>query len=129
MTELGGGELDGAGATRHGASELLQTDRSPGVAAITTEERRRPDDLVPRRLRGFLALQDFEPVARRRLPRQIYGYYAGAAETNQSRDDNRDAFRRLAFVPDGGSGARDAAAMPSAAPVAMAHGADLGPRG
>ncbi len=101
MTELdGGGELDGVGATRHGASELLQTDRSPGVATITTEERRRPDDLVPRRLRGFLALKDFEPVARRRLPRQIYGYYAGAAETNQSRDDNRDAFRRLAFVPD-----------------------------
>ena len=88
------------GATRHDASELTQTDRAPGVAAIATAERRRPDALVSRRLRGYLALDDFEPAARRRLPRQIYGYYAGAAETDQSRDDNRAAFRRVAFVPD-----------------------------
>ncbi len=106
MTEVdagrrGGGPGDnGAAATRHDASGLVQTDRSPGVAAIVTAAKRRPDDLVPRRLRGFLALDDFEPAARRRLPRQIYGYYAGAAETNQSRDQNRDAFRRVAFVPD-----------------------------
>ncbi len=90
----------GPAATRHDASELTRTDRSPGVAAITTEARREPDELVPPRLRGYLALDDFEPAARRRLPRQIYGYYAGAAETNQSRDQNRDAFRRIAFVPD-----------------------------
>lgn len=54
---------------------------------------------VPRRLCRFLSLDDFEPAARRILPRQIFGYYAGAAETNQSRDDNRRAFRELAFVP------------------------------
>ena len=54
---------------------------------------------MPPRLRAFLALDDFEVAARRRLPRQIYGYYAGAAETNQSRDDNRRAFRDVAFVP------------------------------
>ncbi len=65
---------------------------APGVA-------RRPEAEVPRSLRRFLALDDFEPAARRRLPRQIYGYYAGAAETNQARDDSRRAFGNLAFVP------------------------------
>ena len=90
----------GAGAARPAASELPPTARAPGAATITTEARRRPEDVVPRRLRGYLALDDFEPAARRRLPRQIYGYYAGAAETNQSRDDNRSAFRGVAFVPD-----------------------------
>ncbi|WP_237480168.1 alpha-hydroxy acid oxidase [Lichenibacterium dinghuense] len=75
---------------------------APGTVppAPVVTQARRPDDAVPRQLRGFLALDDFEPAARRRLPRQIYGYYAGAAETNQSRDQNRDAFRRIAFVPD-----------------------------
>ncbi len=54
---------------------------------------------VPRRLRRFLALDDFEPVARSRLPRQIYGYYAGAAERNHAHADNFSAFADLCFVP------------------------------
>ncbi|RYB06087.1 alpha-hydroxy-acid oxidizing protein [Lichenibacterium ramalinae] len=69
--------------------------QATGVAGVA----RRPDEAVPRPLRRFLALDDFVPAARQRLPRQIYGYYAGAAETNQSRDDNRRAFRDIAFVP------------------------------
>ena len=44
-------------------------------------------------------LDDFEPLARRKLPRQIFGYYAGAAETNQSKEANRSAFAALEFVP------------------------------
>jgi len=39
-----------------------------------------------------LALDDFEAAARRHLPRPIFGYVAGAAETNASRRDNRSAF-------------------------------------
>lgn len=50
-------------------------------------------------LRDLLALDDFEAAARRRLPRPIFGYVAGAAETNQSLDDNRQAFAELAWVP------------------------------
>ena len=37
--------------------------------------------------------------ARRRLPRPIFGYIAGAAEDNQSLRANRDAFARYGFVP------------------------------
>jgi L-lactate dehydrogenase (cytochrome) len=50
-------------------------------------------------LARVLALDDFERLARARLPRAIYGYVAGAAETNASLRDNRDAFARWGFVP------------------------------
>jgi L-lactate dehydrogenase (cytochrome) len=52
----------------------------------------------PRVLRKMLSLADFERQARRRLPRPIFGYIAGAAEENVSLDDNRAAFNELAFV-------------------------------
>lgn len=54
---------------------------------------------IPRRLRKVLALDDFEAVARRHLPRPLFGYIAGAAETNQSLHANRNAFAGLSFVP------------------------------
>ncbi len=37
-----------------------------------------------------LCLDDFEDAARRHLPRPIFGYVAGAVETNSSLEDNRD---------------------------------------
>jgi L-lactate dehydrogenase (cytochrome) len=46
----------------------------------------------------MLSLQDFESAARRRLPRPVFGYIAGAAEDNASRDDNRAVFDEYAFV-------------------------------
>ncbi len=49
--------------------------------------------------RQLLALADFERAARRHLPRPIFGYVAGAAETNASLDDNRGAFAEFGFVP------------------------------
>ncbi|SMX39064.1 alpha-hydroxy acid oxidase [Maliponia aquimaris] len=52
-----------------------------------------------RRLRRIYALEDFEPAARRHLPAPIFGYVAGAAETNASYDDNRRAFAEIGFVP------------------------------
>jgi len=55
----------------------------------------RPD----RRLRDVLCLDDFEPLARRRLPRPIFGYVAGAAERNSSLRDNAEAFEGYGFVP------------------------------
>lgn len=52
-----------------------------------------------RALARLLSLDDFEAAARRRLPRPIFGYIAGAAEDNHSRDDNRKAFAELGFLP------------------------------
>ncbi|MBP0446027.1 alpha-hydroxy-acid oxidizing protein [Roseomonas sp. SSH11] len=54
---------------------------------------------LPRRLRSILALDDFEPAARRKLPRPLFGYVAGAAETNSSLKDNRNVFADWAFRP------------------------------
>ncbi|HVE21541.1 MAG TPA: alpha-hydroxy acid oxidase, partial [Acidocella sp.] len=64
---------------------------------VKTEARAAPQ--VARSLRRYLCLDDFEPVARRRLPRQIYGYYAGAAETGAAFRASRDAYQRFALLP------------------------------
>src|SRR6202140_2902652 len=42
----------------------------------------RADSAVPRSLRRYLSLDDFEATARRRLPKFLYGYISGAAETD-----------------------------------------------
>jgi L-lactate dehydrogenase (cytochrome) len=52
----------------------------------------------PRRLRQVLALEDLEPLARRHLPRPIFDYVAGAAETNFSLRDNRAVFTEHGFT-------------------------------
>jgi len=54
---------------------------------------------VPRALARMLSLDDFEAAARKRLPRPIFGYVAGAAEDNQSLQDNRRAFAQYGFAP------------------------------
>jgi L-lactate dehydrogenase (cytochrome) len=54
---------------------------------------------VRRRLRRVLALDDFEAAAKRHLPRPIFGYVAGAAETDWSFRDNRAAFAEYGFLP------------------------------
>jgi L-lactate dehydrogenase (cytochrome) len=51
-----------------------------------------------RALRDILCLDDFEPHARRRLPRPIFGYVSGAAEDNRSLRANRAAFDAYAFT-------------------------------
>jgi L-lactate dehydrogenase (cytochrome) len=47
----------------------------------------------------MLCLDDFEAQAKKRLPKPIFGYVSGAAETAQSLQDNREAFSEWAFVP------------------------------
>lgn len=54
---------------------------------------------LPRALARMLSLDDFEAAARKRLPRPIFGYVAGAAEDNQSLQDNRRAFAQYGFAP------------------------------
>jgi L-lactate dehydrogenase (cytochrome) len=51
------------------------------------------------RLRRVLSLDDFESHARRHLPRPVFGYVAGAVETNWSLGDNRAAFAEFGFLP------------------------------
>ncbi|HRK17427.1 MAG TPA: alpha-hydroxy acid oxidase [Hyphomicrobiaceae bacterium] len=53
-----------------------------------------------RRLDRCLSLDDFERMARHVLPRPIYGYVAGASQDNTSLDDNRQAYRDLALLPE-----------------------------
>jgi L-lactate dehydrogenase (cytochrome) len=52
-----------------------------------------------RRLRSVLCLDDFEVEARKFLPRPIFGYIAGAAETNASLHENRASFQDYHFRP------------------------------
>lgn len=54
---------------------------------------------LPPALARMLSLDDFEAAAQRCLPRPIFGYVAGAAEDNQSLQDNRHAFAQYAFMP------------------------------
>ena len=59
----------------------------------------RTESKVPRALQKYLALDDFEPVARRRIPKFLYGYISGGAETDAAMRDNRKAFDEYGFVP------------------------------
>jgi L-lactate dehydrogenase (cytochrome) len=59
----------------------------------------RPIKAVPRSLRRYLSLDDFEPAARRRLPRFLYGYISGGAESDAAVADNRRAFEEYGFIP------------------------------
>jgi L-lactate dehydrogenase (cytochrome) len=54
---------------------------------------------APRILRRMLALDDFEEVAWRYIPRPILGYVSGGAETNASLRGNRAVWDEIAFVP------------------------------
>src|SRR5262245_32413072 len=90
------------------AAEALR-DTSPGTrppasAQTTSADRplataKRSQIAVPRHLRRYLSLADFEKTARRRLPRMIYGFIAGAVETDAALRDNRRAFDEYGFVP------------------------------
>jgi isopentenyl diphosphate isomerase/L-lactate dehydrogenase-like FMN-dependent dehydrogenase len=42
---------------------------------------------------------DLETIARRRLPRAVYDYYAGGAEDEQTLEANREAFRQVFLRP------------------------------
>src|SRR5262249_16990282 len=58
---------------------------------------RKPGAAPPRGL--SLRLGVLEKPPRRRLPRMIYGFIAGAVETDAALRDNRRAFDEYGFVP------------------------------
>ncbi|MGH7070956.1 MAG: alpha-hydroxy acid oxidase [Acetobacteraceae bacterium] len=57
----------------------------------------RPGGARPRAFKRILSLDDFEPAARRHLPRFLFGYIAGGVETNATREANRRAFAVWGF--------------------------------
>src|SRR5215813_3199613 len=59
----------------------------------------RPVSAVPRHLRRYLCLDDFEPTARRIMPKFLYGYVSGGAENDAGLRDNRKALEEYGFVP------------------------------
>ena len=79
--------------------ELIDPVGSAEQAALPRTGAARSDKALPRAVRGVLALDDFEEAARRYIPRPIFGYVSGGAETNASLRGNRAAFNELAFVP------------------------------
>src|ERR1700731_974213 len=72
-------------------------DRTAATPPPATVQR--AESAVPRALRRYLSLDDFEASARRILPRFLYGYIAGATETDAALRDNRRAFEEYGFVP------------------------------
>jgi L-lactate dehydrogenase (cytochrome) len=72
---------------------------APGATRDHVGIARQIDKSLPRKLRMILALEDFEAPARHYLPRPMYGYVSGGAETNASLRANRAAFDDYAFVP------------------------------
>ncbi|WP_420394515.1 alpha-hydroxy acid oxidase [Acuticoccus sp.] len=73
-----------------------RTAQAPRIEEIVA---RRVERRLPRQLRGVLSLEDFEPAARRHLPRPVYAYVAGATESGASFLANREDFAALRFVP------------------------------
>ncbi|MFB4374979.1 alpha-hydroxy acid oxidase [Agrobacterium sp. CR_3] len=55
--------------------------------------------LSARRLKGVLCLDDFEALAKRHLPKPLFGYIAGASERNASLQMNADSFKAMGFRP------------------------------
>lgn len=76
---------------------MVATAASPSNA-VPAPSAAAPMDRPPAVLRRVLSLHDFEAAARRRLPRPIFGYIAGAAEDNASQRDNREVFGEYGFT-------------------------------
>jgi len=68
------------------------------VAMATAGPARRSVAPVSKSAEKRLSLNDFEGAARRKLPRPMFGFIAGAAEDNRSLDDNHAAFNDYRFL-------------------------------
>jgi L-lactate dehydrogenase (cytochrome) len=54
---------------------------------------------MSRRLSQVFCLDDFEPLARRHLPKPLFGYVSGATETNATLHENRRSFSDWTWLP------------------------------
>jgi len=66
---------------------------------VTEQPMPSPSRSAARRLQKVLALDDLEPLARAYLPRPVFGYVSGGAETRGTLRDNREAFGQYCFLP------------------------------
>ena len=75
----------------------------PSPSASATDRRSdaewHVDHALPRALARVLALDDFEEPARRYLPRPMFGYVSGGAETNASLRANRAQYDEIELIP------------------------------
>ena len=69
------------------------------MSASPSSARRASDVRLFDPLRHILSLHDFEPAAKKRLPKPIYAYVSGAVEDGQSERGNRHAFNDYGFRP------------------------------
>jgi L-lactate dehydrogenase (cytochrome) len=53
----------------------------------------------PRSLQEILSLEDLEGAAKRHLPKPLFAFVSGGAETNYSLRDNRNAFHEIGLLP------------------------------
>lgn len=67
--------------------------------AVDPGVERRAASRAPRRLRNVFNLEEFEAVARRHLPRGVFGYVAGAADGWTAFGDNRTDFSHVKMLP------------------------------
>src|SRR6476620_5928921 len=74
-------------------------DKSTTATAAPPATVTRAESAVPRALQKYLSLDDFEATARRRIPKFLYGYISGGAESAAAVRDNRKAFDEYGFVP------------------------------
>lgn len=80
----------------------LQPDGEAWADASTSPIRSRPGETaepVNSLARRYLALDDYVQAAGRHLPRSLYGYVVGGAETDSSLGANRESFAEYSFVP------------------------------
>jgi L-lactate dehydrogenase (cytochrome) len=82
---------------KEGALTAMHDKTSNAPPPPTTVQR--TVSTVPRAMQRYLALDDFEPTARRRLPKFLYGFVSGGTETDAAVRDNRRAFEEYGFVP------------------------------
>lgn len=73
-------------------SPVIQWSKLMKVSSLDT---RRSTRLA----QAMLCLDDFEPKAKRHLPKPLYGYISGGSETNASLRKNVEAFQAYAFRP------------------------------
>src|SRR3979490_3334193 len=80
---------------------MPDTSRSsqPVSAAVPSDAEGHVDKGLPRALARILALDDFEAPARRYLPRPMFGYVSGGAETNAPLRANRAQFDEIELSP------------------------------
>jgi len=74
-------------------------DKSTSLTAPPTTVTR-TESKVPRALQKYLTLDDFEPAARRRIPKFLYGYISGGAETDAAMRESlaSESERRVVFL-------------------------------